>query len=245
MTADAPGSADLVVRRPGRSLAGSDWLLAGLSFSAGAYEAIAFLTFGKVFTAFQTGNLVFLGLGAAGTRPPAGPEPQTVLVSLVGFVVGCVVAVPLLRGAAPAGRRWPTRVVTTLALGLAVQVVFVLTWTTTSQPDERIGVLVALGALSMGLQMSAVRALDVAGVSTTAFTATLALLAGRAGGQRQPAGMPLRLALVLVAVVLGALVGAEVIDDAHGVAPLAPFAVELVVLVGAARRVTAGADGHR
>jgi uncharacterized membrane protein YoaK (UPF0700 family) len=50
-----------------------DWLLAGLSFSAGMYEAICFLALGKVFAGFQTGNLVFLGFGAAGTRAPAGP----------------------------------------------------------------------------------------------------------------------------------------------------------------------------
>jgi uncharacterized membrane protein YoaK (UPF0700 family) len=41
-------------------LAVRDWLLVALSFSSGIYEAIYFLSFGKVFTAFQTGNLVFL-----------------------------------------------------------------------------------------------------------------------------------------------------------------------------------------
>jgi len=52
------------------ALAVRDSLLVGLAFSAGIYEAICFLSFGKVFTGFQTGNLVFLGLGLAGTRPP-------------------------------------------------------------------------------------------------------------------------------------------------------------------------------
>ena len=32
-------------------LAVRDWLLVGLSFATGIYEAICFLTFGKVFTA--------------------------------------------------------------------------------------------------------------------------------------------------------------------------------------------------
>jgi hypothetical protein len=59
-------------------LAVRDWLLAGLSFSAGMYEAICFLAFGKVFAGFQTGNLVFLGFGVAGTHAPAGPNPVTV-----------------------------------------------------------------------------------------------------------------------------------------------------------------------
>ena len=54
-------------------LALRDWLLAGLSFATGVYEAIVFLTFGKVFTAAQTGNLVLLGIGVAGIeRADAG-----------------------------------------------------------------------------------------------------------------------------------------------------------------------------
>jgi len=52
------------------------------------YEAICFLSFGKVFTGFQTVNLVFPGIGAAGTRPPLGPNPVTVIISLVAFAVG-------------------------------------------------------------------------------------------------------------------------------------------------------------
>ncbi|HEY0692260.1 MAG TPA: YoaK family protein, partial [Kribbella sp.] len=49
-------------------LAIRDHLLVALAFASGIYEAICFLSFGKVFTAFQTGNIVFLGLGLAGTR---------------------------------------------------------------------------------------------------------------------------------------------------------------------------------
>jgi hypothetical protein len=62
-------------------LATRDWLLTGLSFATGIYEAICFLTFGKVFAAAQTGNLVLLGIGVAGTRQPAGPNPLTVIIS--------------------------------------------------------------------------------------------------------------------------------------------------------------------
>jgi hypothetical protein len=56
-------------------LAVRDWLLVGLSFSAGMYEAICFLAPGKVFAGFQTGNLVYLGFGVAGARPPASQNP--------------------------------------------------------------------------------------------------------------------------------------------------------------------------
>jgi uncharacterized membrane protein YoaK (UPF0700 family) len=62
--------------------------LAGLSFATGIYEAICFLTFGKVFTATQTGNLVLFGIGVEGTRQPAGPNPVSVVISLAAFAAG-------------------------------------------------------------------------------------------------------------------------------------------------------------
>src|SRR5260370_4385374 len=80
---------------PGQ-LAVRDWLLVALSFSTGIYEAISFLTFGKVFTAFQTGNIVLLGVGIAGTGPPAGPNAVTAVVSLAAFAAGAVVAMRIL-----------------------------------------------------------------------------------------------------------------------------------------------------
>src|SRR4030088_1027497 len=73
-----------------------DRLLVALAFTSGIYEAICFLSFGKVFTAFQTGNIVFLGVGAAGTRPPAGPNSVTVVISLAAFAAGAVLAMPIL-----------------------------------------------------------------------------------------------------------------------------------------------------
>jgi uncharacterized membrane protein YoaK (UPF0700 family) len=75
-------------------LAVRDWLFVGLSFATGIYEAICFLTFGKVFTAAQTGNLVLLGIGVEGTRQPAGPNPVTVVISLAAFAAGAGSADP-------------------------------------------------------------------------------------------------------------------------------------------------------
>ena len=54
-----------------------DWLLVALSSATGIYEASYFLTFGKVFTAAQTGNLLLLGtealqaLDALASAPPS------------------------------------------------------------------------------------------------------------------------------------------------------------------------------
>jgi len=57
MVEDARWTADIRVR---------DLLLMALTFSSGAIDAISYLVLGKVFTAFMTGNIVFLGLWTAG-----------------------------------------------------------------------------------------------------------------------------------------------------------------------------------
>src|ERR1700761_4591307 len=62
-------------------LAVRDWLLVALAFATGIYEEISFLTFGKVFSAAQTGNLVLIGIGAR-THPPAGPNEVTAAIAL-------------------------------------------------------------------------------------------------------------------------------------------------------------------
>jgi uncharacterized membrane protein YoaK (UPF0700 family) len=78
-------------------LAIRDRLLVALAFASGIYEVICFLSFGKVFTAFQTGNIVFLGVGLTGTRPPAGPDPVSVVISLLAFGLGAALAVRILK----------------------------------------------------------------------------------------------------------------------------------------------------
>jgi len=49
-----------------------DLLLGALTVSSGAIDAISFLALGKVFSAFMTGNIAFLGLRLAGASSP-GP----------------------------------------------------------------------------------------------------------------------------------------------------------------------------
>ncbi len=113
-----------------------DWLLVALSFSAGVYEAIVFLSFGKVFTGVQTGNLVFLGFIAAGTRPPVGPHPATVVVSLLAFAAGAAFAMPILRSFrgdtevkdSEIIRVWPQRTSFALGVTLAMQIGFLAVW---------------------------------------------------------------------------------------------------------------------
>ena len=215
-----------------------DWLLVALSFSTGIYEAISFLTFGKVFTAFQTGNIVLLGVGIAGTRPPAGPNAVTAVVSLAAFAAGAAVAIrilPAFDGNEAVGdddvfQVWERPVSVTLGVALVLQAGFLAGWLSTPSPAHLAYLLVALAAFAMGLQMNAIRALQVPGVSTTAFTATyIAFTSGIATWSLTEHAVR-RLGGSIVAMVAGAFLGDWMLSHAHAYAPLVPVIVTAAVI---------------
>jgi uncharacterized membrane protein YoaK (UPF0700 family) len=226
--ADAPP--ELVVLR--------DWLLVALTFSTGILEAICYLSFGKVFCSFQSGNLFFLGLIAAGTRPPQGPDPSTVLISLATFAVGAAVAMAILRafdGDAELNdgqvlHIWPRHVTMALGLSFIVQVTFLAVWMAYSPPERAAFALVGLNAFGMGVQMNAVRLLHVPGVSTTAFTATIISLVSALATRSLNGPAARRLAGVIVAIVVGALVGVLLLRHMRSDAPVLPVVVDAIVL---------------
>lgn len=219
-----------------------DVLLAALSFSTGVYEAAVFLTFGKVFTAVQSGNLLFLGLGAAGTRPPNGPEPSSVIASLVAFAVGAIVSMAILRKGEDeptVTSAWSVQVTAVLGIGLLAQVAFAVGWVTAADPADRIGVLVAIGSFAMALQMNAVRTLAVPAISTTAFTATYLVFAGLVVTPGATAADARRIGAVIAALIVGAFVGAQLLEHQESVTPVVPLLVNaavLAVVVGWRRR---------
>jgi uncharacterized membrane protein YoaK (UPF0700 family) len=212
-----------------------DLLLVGLTFSSGAVDAIAFLGLGKVFTAFQTGNLVFLGVGAADA---GGPDVIRVACSLLGFAGGVFAGARALRNTKGSGQ-WPHRVTVVLCAAFAAQAIFLALWVATYgwPGTDSAHALAALSGLAMGLQSGAVAALAVTGVFTTAATATVIFLmkdvADRAGSER--AAQP-RLAGVLVALAAGAAAGGLLLVHARAVAPVIPLAATGLVIATASVR---------
>ena len=219
-------------------LAVRDWLLIALSFATGIYEAICFLTFGKVFTAAQTGNLVLLGIGVAGTHEPAGPNPVTVVISLAAFAAGAALAVPIVKtfgsdqGAADTAvfHAWPRRVSIALAIALVLQAGFLAVWVSVASPARLAYILMALSALALGLQMNAIRSLRVPGISTTAFTATFVGLVTGLIIWSLTAHSARRLTATMVAMAAGAFLGDLMLRHAHRYAPVVPTAVTAVVI---------------
>ena len=221
--------ADLAVR---------DWLLVGLSFTTGIYEAICFLTFGKVFTAAMTGNLVLLGIGIAGTPQPAGPNAVTVVIALAAFAAGAALAMPILRAFDGdtetednnVFRAWPRRVSVALAIALVPQVGFLAVWVAAASPASLAYILIALAAFPMGLQAYAVRSLNVPGISTTAFTATYVDLISGVASWALTAPSARRLTATVVGVAAGGFLGDWMLKHAHSYAPLVPVAVTAAVI---------------
>src|ERR1700760_2106353 len=102
-------------------------VLVSLTFSSGVVDAISFIAFGKVFSAFMTGNLVFLGLGAANAFKPGGPNLVRVGAVLVAFSLGVFTAARAFRRVR--GTRLQSRGLS-LGLGgvLLLQIVFLAGW---------------------------------------------------------------------------------------------------------------------
>src|SRR6476619_5076329 len=137
------------------------WLLAALTISSGAVDVISFLGLGKIFTAFMTGNVAFLGMGIAGH--PGAPRIVWVLASMAGFAGGVYLATKIVKrssqSAAPGGEQapavvWPRETTFALGISLLAHLCFVVIWFATGgQPgDNLIPILLAVWALAMGNQ---------------------------------------------------------------------------------------------
>jgi uncharacterized membrane protein YoaK (UPF0700 family) len=229
-----------------------DLLLVGLTISSGAVDAISFLGLGGVFTAFMTGNAVFLGIGIARA---GGPGFVRAIVSLIAFAVGALLATQILQPTIRSGL-WPRRVSITLGIGLLLQAVFVAGWVATAgRPPHGTGAvefLVALSALAMGLQSRAVMSLGVTGVFTTAATATLLYLASDVADWWPQAEEPSkhaqhaqakrierrRVASILAGLIAGAAAGAALLVRARPYAPLLPLILTALVIAAASAMVT-------
>jgi uncharacterized membrane protein YoaK (UPF0700 family) len=221
-----------------------DWLLAALTVSSGAADAISFLALGKIFTAFMTGNFAFLGMGLAGH--PGAPRVVSVLASMAGFAGGVYLGTKIIKRSSQsavhaggqAGVVWPR--VTTFALGISLlpHLCFLVIWLAASgRPgDNLIPVLLAVWALAMGNQSAAARQLNVGGIFTTAATATFIFLAGDWAYNRSLTSEEhSRLRGVLVSLVIGATAGSLLHIHAPVYAPVLPFVITLGVVGIAAR----------
>ena len=209
-----------------------DTLLNALAVSSGAIDAISFLDLGKVFSAFMTGNIAFLGLRAAHASAPGW---VSILVAMAAFAVGAYLAARIVRPSTSSGL-WSQRVTVALSVSLIAHAGFVVVWVACNgQPSIDVAhVLLGLWGIAMGIQSAAVRRLRVDGVFTTAATATILFLVGDLADWSATTEERRRLAGVLVSLFLGATAGGLLSVQAHIYAPVLPFVITVIAVAIAA-----------
>jgi uncharacterized membrane protein YoaK (UPF0700 family) len=212
-------------------------LLVALAAVAGWVDALSYLELGKVFTSFQSGNLIFLGLavdqGNSGLLLRAA-------VSLVALLAGSAVGAYVIGRATVADMR--DRVVrTAFAVECALLACFAICWqavgTAGTHPAWRL-VLIALAATAMGVQGATVLSLRIPGVMTNAMTATLDL-AGALIGLRARGASAERGASVVSAGVVALLCGSYVLSAVTVSAIDSPRVTAIVPAAGIVLVVTA------
>jgi uncharacterized membrane protein YoaK (UPF0700 family) len=201
-----------------------DVLLVALAVSTGAIDAISWIALGKVFSAFMTGNMAFLGFRTAGID---GPSVLRIVPSLAAFGIGAFLGARIVAPTRNSGPVWPRRVTVALGCVVAGELAFLAVWAPVhGEPSKYVGhLLIAISAFAMGIQTSAVFSLGVRAVFTTAATATFAVLMGDLSDWSSSKEEARRLAAVVVGLLAGAVVGALLIAHARSWAPVLPLAI--------------------
>jgi uncharacterized membrane protein YoaK (UPF0700 family) len=195
------------------------WLLLLLSVTTGLVDAISVLGLGRVFTANMTGNIVFLGFAAAGAP---GFHFPLYIAAIVFFMLGAVIAGWI--GQAHRGRPMRRWLITSAALEA------VLLWIAAAlaigydykalTPEWKLYAIIALTAIVMGYRNGTIRQLKIPDLTTTVLTLTITGLAADSrlvGGSNPNWGR--RIGSV-VAIFLGAAIGAWLVLTGGLVVPL-------------------------
>ena len=202
-------------------------LLLGLTVLAGVVDATSILRLGHVYVATMTGNLLFIGLGAAGAK---GFGVGICALSLGGFTIGAVIGGHECRAAqSHRGRAFRNVLVTKGVCATAVTAAVVATG-----PHLAIGVrdaVVVVLALSMGTQLALIRYLKVPDLMTVVLTLTITgAITEWNRGLWDP--VMLRRGLALFAFAVGGLSGALLVLDVGAGASLA-LGLAIIIVVGA------------
>jgi uncharacterized membrane protein YoaK (UPF0700 family) len=199
-------------------------LLIVLTIVTGLVDALSYLRLGHVFVANMTGNVVFLGFaigGGSGLSVPAS------LVAIALFLVGGMAGGRLGANLGDVRTR-ALGAATTVQLALVAAAAIVAAVAGVHGAASRYPMIVLL-ATAMGIQNAIVRRLGVPDLTTTVLTQTLTGIAADlriAGGSESHLG---RRVLAVIAMLLGAIVGALLVLK---VAVWTSLAVAVVLLAG-------------
>ena len=201
-----------------------------LAVNSGVTDALGVLALGGAFTSVMTGNMVLAGAGAA--------TADWALALLAGaaivcFSLGCAVGARLAGTPREGDPVWPRPICWALLVQLLVTLAFAVGWwTTDAAPGEsnRL-VFLVINAFGLGIQSSAVQRLGQSGLSTTYLTGTLTTMMVRLATGHRLGAVSASLQ-ILVALVLGAALGAALTVQAPLVAPVPQLLCLALTLAG-------------
>jgi len=152
-----------------------------LTLTAAWIDMLSYLSLGRVFASFMTGNFLFIGLSVAqGNSGLLIRALLAVLVFLVGVTFGsfCLARAPQQQSRTA----WHHTFARYLLMEWLLLLVYAILWQVTSKLSQQAGVhilLLCVAALGMGLQGALVWAFKIPGVVADALTATLITLGQR------------------------------------------------------------------
>jgi len=220
-----------------------DILLGVLAFAAGSIDVLSWLALGKVFSAFMTGNVVFLAAGLFSHHSKLSLHAGLALCTFGAGAWATALAIPREHPSV----LWPARVTAALIACALLQLAFWILWLSVGGHPGPSSLMVLLGilAFAMGIQTAAAVALGVHAVFTTAVTATWTVLVGDAAHWSATETERRRLILVLGGTLLGALAGALLLAHLRLWMPLLPVLLTGGVVLTAHHRIEGYVDPIR
>ncbi len=192
-------------------------------------DAVTFLGLGQVFSAMQTGNVIFLGFGIAGKGSASIGAP---LVALAAFIVGGSVAALLAGRPGKSFGFGAAALVEASLLGIAALVAGV---TDVSRGDTIAYILIAILSLTMGLRNTTIRGVAGANVATTVLNLTLTAVTTHSLIAVAPSSDLAQRGVAVLAILAGAVAGALLLGWCLAAAIALAGAVTLAVAVAHAR----------
>ncbi len=203
-----------------------------LTFVTGILDAVCFIALGQVFVAMQTGNVIFLGIGFAGSAGAAVTGP---LVSLVGFLLGAAAAASFVR---PVGPGHPGSLAGPIEIGLLGLATLVAAVAAVEPGAFAAYLLIAVLATAMGLRNTIARRVGDPNLATTVLNLTLTAFASHTPlTHASPNELETR-AAALLAILAGAICGALLLKASLTLALAAAAVLVVLAAVTHARAIS-------
>jgi len=199
-----------------------DALVVLLTLVTGSIDAIGFTRLGGVFTSVMTGNMVLLGVAAGKGDVSLALHTG---IAFFGFVAGSLIGARVAGHAHKNDVLWPRSILKALVLELVVLCVFATWWELVSATPVGGAEYAMLGvnAVALGVQSAATLRFGISGLSTTYLTGTLTQFLASVAKRKDPISG--RSAFVLLALIVGAGLGAALAVHQPRFAPVLPLVV--------------------